>query len=34
MEGSSEESKFRFRVTKFKAYVAEPAKSFEEAAGK
>lgn len=34
MEGSSEESKFRFRFTKFEAYVAEPAKSFEEAVGK
>lgn len=34
MEGSSEESKFRFRLTKFEVYVAEPAKSIEEAVGK
>lgn len=34
MEGSSEDVKFHFRLIKFGVYVAEPAKSIEEAVGK
>lgn len=34
MEGSSKDSKFHFRLTKFEVYAAEPAKNIEEAVGK